>query len=229
MRGYQEVNMFENVKVLTHSSIRIEGRFVLYFDPFEMKEEPHDADIIFITHDHFDHFSPEDIRKAAKENVGPEEGRNAVGGDATCLVLPECMKGQEEKAGISNVKFVRPEGILEYKGLLIKAIPAYNRLKPFHTKGKNYVGYLVTMDEVTYYIAGDTDITPENQKVRCDVALVPAGGKFTMDYKEAAKLVNQIAPRLAIPTHYGTVAGSKEDGKCFAELVDKKTEVRVML
>ena len=182
--------MFENVKVLTHSSIRIEGRFVLYFDPFEMKEEPHDADIIFITHDHFDHFSPEDIGKAAKENDGPGE---------------------------------------EYKGLLIKAIPAYNRMKPFHTRGKNYVGYLVTMDDVTYYIAGDTDITPENQKVRCDVALVPVGGKFTMDYKEAAKLVNQIAPRLVIPTHYGTVAGSAEEGKRFAELVDKKTEVRVML
>ena len=221
--------MFENVKVLTHSSIRIEGRFVLYFDPFEMKEEPHDADIIFITHDHFDHFSPEDIGKAAKENDGSGEGRNAAGRGATCLVLPECMKGQEEKTGISNVKFVHPEGILEYKGLLIKAIPAYNRMKPFHTRGKNYVGYLVTMDDVTYYIAGDTDITPENQKVRCDVALVPVGGKFTMDYKEAAKLVNQIAPRLVIPTHYGTVAGSAEEGKRFAELVDKKTEVRVML
>ncbi len=215
--------MFEEVKVLTHSSIRIGGKFVLYFDPYEMQEAHHDADFIFITHDHFDHFSPEDIGKAAKETAGQDGGRG------TCLVLPECMKGQEGKAGISNVKWIQPNGILEYKGLLIKAVPAYNRMKPFHTPGKNYVGYLVTMDGVTYYIAGDTDMTPENQEIKCDVALVPAGGKFTMDYKEAAKLVNHIAPKLAVPTHYGTVVGTGEDGEKFARLVDRKIEVRVMI
>jgi len=205
--------MFEEVKVLTHSSIKIEGERVLYFDPYNVAEESHDADVILVTHDHYDHYSPEDIKKVAK-------------GD-TCLIMPESMKGQEGKAGISEVKFISPNGTLEIKGLVIRTVPAYNHLKPFHTKGKNFVGYLVTMNGVTYYVAGDTDRIPEIQSVKCDVALVPVGGKFTMDYKEAAKLVNQISPRLAIPTHYGTVVGSKKDGERFAALVEEGIEVRV--
>lgn len=112
---------------------------------------------------------------------------------------------------------------------MVKAIPAYNKLKPFHPKSKNWMGYLLTMDDVTYYVAGDTDITTENRAVKCDVALVPVGGKFTMDYKDAAKLVNEIRPQLAVPTHYGRVAGSSDDGRHFAELVDEKIEVRVMM
>lgn len=207
--------MFEEVTVLTHSSIRIGGSKVLYFDPYEIAEEGHDADIIFITHDHYDHFSPEDIRKIAKED--------------TLLVMPESMRGQEKKAGGFKCEFLHPDGMLEAKGLMIKAIPAYNRLKPFHPKGKAFVGYLVTMGDTVYYVAGDTDLTQDNQKVKCDVALVPVGGKFTMDYRDAAKLVNQIAPKLAIPTHYGTVAGSKEDGRKFAELVNERIKVRVMI
>lgn len=207
--------MFEEVKVLNHSSIKISGKRILYFDPFEITEESHDADIIFITHDHFDHYSPEDIRKILKSD--------------TVLVMPESMKGQEKKAEASSCEFIAPNGTAEINELKVKAIPAYNRLKPFHTKGKNFVGYLVTMKDVTYYVAGDTDMTPDNQEVKCDVALVPVGGKYTMNYKEAAKLVNQMMPRLVVPTHYGKVVGSPDDGKKFAELVDEKIEVRVML
>ncbi|MCM1090826.1 MAG: MBL fold metallo-hydrolase [Butyrivibrio sp.] len=204
--------MYEEVRVLTHSSIKITGEKVLYFDPYEVAEEWHDADVIFVTHDHFDHFSPEDIRKVQKEG--------------TLLVLPECMKGQEAKQSVANVRFVNPSETIEVAGLTVQTVAAYNRMKPFHLKGKGYVGYLVTMAGVTYYVAGDTDITPENQQVSCDVALVPAGGKFTMNYKEAAELVNRIEPKLAIPTHYGTVAGSVEDGERFAQLVREGIEVR---
>ena len=85
------------------------------------------------------------------------------------------------------------------------------------------------MDDVRYYVAGDTDMTPDNQDIKCDVALIPVGGKYTMDYKEAAKLVNRIKPKLAIPTHYGTIVGTPNDGRRFAELVDSKIEVRVMI
>ena len=85
------------------------------------------------------------------------------------------------------------------------------------------------MDNVRYYVAGDTDMTPDNEDIKCDVALIPVGGTYTMDYKEAAKLVNRMKPKLAIPTHYGAVAGSPDDGKRFAELVDGRIEVRVML
>lgn len=214
--------MFEEVSVLTHSSIRISGRLTLYFDPYQIQNESRDADIILITHDHFDHFSPEDIRKIIKED--------------TVLVLPECMHNlnmREPDKGVPEdsveYKYVAPEGVVEVKGLIIKAVPAYNRMKPFHPKSKRYVGYLVKMDEVTYYVAGDTDCTPENQAVKCDVALVPVGGKFTMNYKEAASLVNSIRPRLAIPTHYGSVAGDSDDGRKFAALVDSQIECRIMI
>lgn len=209
--------MFEEARVLTHSSIKITGNRILYFDPYKIEEESHDADIIFITHDHFDHYSPEDIKKVKK--------------DDTWLIMPAKMKEQAADilTDFVKYKFINPDGILEAKGLMIKAIPAYNRLKPFHTKGKKFVGYLVTMNDVKYYVAGDTDMISENQRIKCDVAFVPVGGKFTMDYKEAAKFINQIEPKLAIPTHYGTVAGSPEDGKKFAELVDQKIEVRVMM
>lgn len=207
--------MFEEVEVLTHSSIKITGKRIIYFDPFNVTEESHDADLILVTHEHYDHYSPEDIKKVA--------------GSDTWMIMPESMRGCEEKAGNIKCKFVHPGGIIEAKGILINAVPAYNRLKPFHTRGKGYVGYMVAMDDVRYYVAGDTDMTPENQDIKCDVAIIPVGGKYTMDCREAAKLVNRMKPKLAVPTHYGTVVGTPNDGKKFAELVDSRIEVRVMI
>lgn len=207
--------MYEEVKVLTHSSIRIAGDRVLYFDPYEVTDEYHDADMVFITHDHYDHYSPEDIKKVAKAD--------------TCIVMPQSMRGQEDKSGIHNVKFIAPGESSETDGIAVSAVAAYNRMKPFHMKSRNFVGYVVTMSGIAYYVAGDTDMTDENSRVKCDVALVPVGGKFTMDYKEAAKLVNGIGPKLAIPTHYGKVTGSPEDGEKFARLVNDGIEVRIMI
>jgi L-ascorbate metabolism protein UlaG (beta-lactamase superfamily) len=207
--------MFEEVELLTHSSIKISGKRVIYFDPFEVKEESHDADLIFITHEHHDHFSPEDIKKAANAD--------------TWIIMPEGMRGCEEKTENLKCKFVHSYGMIEAKGIMINAVPEYNRLKPFHTRGKGYVGYVVTIGDVRYYVAGDTDMTPENQDIKCDVALVPVGGKYTMDCREAAKFVNHMKPKLAVPTHYGIVAGSPNDGKRFAELVDSGIEVRIMI
>ena len=205
-----------DVKVLTHSSIRIAGDQVIYVDPFEVKEEIHDADMILITHDHFDHFSAADIRKVEKEG--------------TVLVMPESMKGMEAQTDLEKVYFVKPwGGSLEMNGVKIDAVPAYNVLKPFHPKGKNFVGYLILIGGVTYYVAGDTDCTRDSKKVKCDVALVPVGGKYTMDHKEAAKLVNEIRPKVAIPTHYGTVAGSPDDGRKFAQLTDDGIIVKIQL
>lgn len=207
--------MFEEVKVLTHSSIKIAGKKIMYFDPFDVQEESHDADLVFVTHEHHDHYSPQDVEKVANPD--------------TWIIMPESMREYGEKIGNLKCRFVCPGGITEARGIMINAVPAYNRLKPFHTRGKGYVGYIVTMDNVRYYVAGDTDMTPENQDIKCDVALIPVGGKYTMDCKEAAKLVNRMKPKLVIPTHYGTVVGAREDGKRFAELVDSRIEVRVMI
>ena len=208
--------MYDNVTVLNHSSIKITGDTTIYFDPFEIADEPHDADIIFITHDHYDHYSPDDIKKIINDN--------------TIIVVPTGMKDMVTAAFAPNrVKAVYPEGLTELPTMMARATYAYNKLKPFHPKSKKFVGYLITVDKVKYYVAGDTDNLPENHEIKCDVALIPVGGKFTMDYKDAAKFINTIKPKMAIPTHYGKVVGSPEDGKKFAELVSENIEVRVIL
>lgn len=208
-----------NIKVLYHSSIKIEGSLNIYFDPFKITESLNDADVIFITHEHYDHFSPEDILKIKKEN--------------TIIILPENMKRMaldlnfEEK----NILLVKPNKKykLENKELLFETIPAYNVNKNFHKKEMDWVGYVLEIEGKRVYIAGDTDITEENKQVKCDIALVPIGGNFTMDAKEAAELVNIIKPKIAIPTHYGAIVGNKKDEETFIKNVDKDTECKVLL
>lgn len=200
--------MTENIDVFTHSSIRIRaGGKSVYIDPFRMEAEPRDADAILITHDHYDHFSPEDIEKAA--------------GQSTVLVVPEKMRAKAQEAAglVKEIATVVPGGHYEICGLKIETVPAYNVKKPFHPKGAGFVGYIIDADGKRIYIAGDTDATPEARAVTCDIALVPIGGTYTMDAKNAAALVNEIRPEVAIPVHYGSIAGSKEDGKVFASLV----------
>ncbi len=200
------------IKVITHSCIRItEGGVVIYADPFHMPDDPRDGDIILITHDHFDHFSPEDIKKAAKSGA--------------VIAAPEKMaKKAADETGLT-VTPVKPGGTYEISGLSVETVPAYNILKPFHPKSAGWVGYIVTVGGRRIYIAGDTDVTPESKKVKCDVAMLPVGGKYTMTAKEAAALVDIIKPAEAIPTHYGTVVGSADDGKLFASLVGSQTAV----
>lgn len=205
--------MYEEVQVLTHSSIRIAENQIVYFDPFHVDGEPHDADIICVTHDHFDHYSPEDLAKV----------KNA----ATILVCPKTMEHSLSNSGISEefTELVAPGDELEINGVRIQAVPAYNVGKQFHPQANQWVGYLVTMNEVTYYIAGDTDINEDVKKVRCDAALLPVGGTYTMTAEEAAELAEMIHPKAAIPTHYGSVAGKAEDGQIFADLLKDKINV----
>lgn len=198
-----------NITVNAQSSIRIAGEKILYFDPFNITDEKHDADIIFITHEHFDHFQPESIAKIKKAD--------------TLIVAPVSMEKQIGEASIANIELWEPGTSHELYGLRIETIPAYNCFpKPFHTKGKNWQGYLVTMDSISYYVAGDTDVNEDIQKVTCDVALIPVGGKFTMDRKQAADFVVDIKPKAAIPTHYGDVVGNPGDGEEFKRLVEEQ-------
>ena len=105
------------------------------------------------------------------------------------------------------------------QGIKFETIPAYNTNKTFHPKENGWVGYIITLDDIRYYIAGDTDITEENRKVKCDVAFVPVGGTYTMNYSEAAELVNIIKPKIAVPIHYGSVVGTKQDATTFTKLL----------
>lgn len=235
--------MTENITVFNHNSIRIKtgsegaGNRNIYIDPFQMKIAPKDADFILITHDHYDHFSPEDIEKVAGAN--------------TILIVPEKMehKVQEVSGLVSRIVTVRPgetytvdgaageledkpeektEGKPENK-LEFETVPAYNMLKPFHPKSAGWVGYILLIDGKRIYVAGDTDATKEAKAVKCDIALVPIGGTYTMDAKQAAALVNTIRPEVAIPVHYGSIVGSPEDAKVFKANVKEPVRVEIKI
>lgn len=206
-----------NISINKQSSIRIAGSSILYFDAFDIPNETHDADFIFVTHEHFDHFDIASIAKIIKAD--------------TVIVAPESMKKKllsELSGDESGYVFAQPEEKIERDGLSIETVRAYNILKPFHMKSKDWLGYIVTMDDIRYYVAGDTDANEDNKKVKCDVALIPIGGNFTMDKKHAAKFVAEIKPRAVIPTHYGEVVGKKTDGADFMKLVEDK-EIQVEL
>ena len=209
--------MLENIKILCHSCIRMEKEYTIYFDPFKIDKNYNDADIIFITHDHYDHYSEEDIDKVIKEN--------------TIIVVPNDLLEKLLKKGFKkeNIITVISDKIYTVKGIKFKTIPAYNTNKQFHPKGNNWVGYLLEINGISYYIAGDTDITEENKKVKCDVAFVPIGGTYTMDYKEAANLINIIKPKIAVPTHYATIVGTKEDGINFSKLLNPDIEYQILI
>ena len=199
--------MLENIEVLCHSSIRINKEKVIYIDPFKIDKNYNDADIIFITHDHYDHYSEEDIDKVKKED--------------TIIVAPEELLTKLLRKGIRQDYIITVDSDEEdmVEGIKFEIIPAYNTNKQFHPKENGWVGYIVEIRGIRYYIAGDTDITEENKKVKCDVAFVPAGGTYTMDFKEAAELINEIKPKIAVPIHYGSVVGTKQDATDFIKLL----------
>ncbi len=206
--------MIDNIEVFTHSSIKISDRIgIIYIDPFQIREEAHDADYIMITHPHSDHYSVEDIRKILKSS--------------TILVVPESMidDARELEREVKGIVPVKPGMFKEVNGLEIKTIPAYNNIKPFHPRRAEWIGYILKIDGKRIYIAGDTGVTKEAKKVKCDIALVPIGGTYTMDAKKAADLINTIRPDYAIPTHYGNIVGKKSDAVTFANLVKAPIKV----
>ena len=217
--------MLENIKVLCHSSIRFEDKEngIIYFDPYEIDKNYNDADYIFITHSHYDHFSPEDILKVKK--------------DTTKIIVPNEMNNDEEiRITIEDLGFAKddifyvvPDNYYVEDNLDFETVPAYNVSKNFHPKEKGWVGYIIHLNDVSYYIAGDTDITKENKKVKCDVAFVPIGGTYTMTAKEAAKLVNEINPKIAVPIHYGLIVGTKEDANIFKENLNSDIKCEIMI
>ena len=205
--------MVDKIDVFKQNSIRIKSDVgTIYIDPFKIDDETHDADFILITHDHYDHFSSEDIVKIKK--------------DTTVLVVPEKMEAKAIKeSGIKDIETVKPGTYHEIGNLELETIPAYNLLKPFHPKAAGWVGYILKINGKRIYIAGDTDATKEAKEVICDIALVPIGGTYTMDAKKAAELVNEINPEVAIPTHYGSIVGKLSDAKVFAANVKDTIKV----
>ena len=199
--------MLENIEVLYHSSIRINKEKTIYIDPFKIDRNYNDADIVFITHDHYDHYSEEDIDKVINEN--------------TTIIIPDELLTKLLRKGINKNAIITVEPNKNYmvQGIKFETISAYNTNKTFHPKENGWVGYIIIINGIRYYIAGDTDITEENKQVKCDVAFVPVGGTYTMDFKEAAQLINEIQPKIAVPIHYGSVVGTKQDATDFIKLL----------
>lgn len=209
--------MPNNIEILYHSSIKINGEKIIYIDPFKVEKNYNDADLIFITHDHYDHYSEEDIDKVINKN--------------TIIIVPEGLLMKLLKKGIDKdrVVVVKPNNKYKIDEISFKTVPAYNINKKFHLKENGWVGYIINFENTEYYIAGDTDITEENQKVNCDIAFVPVGGTYTMDYIEAASLVNKIEPKIAIPIHYGSIVGTKQNAVNFIKLLNQNIKGIILM
>ncbi|MCR4422412.1 MAG: MBL fold metallo-hydrolase [Exilispira sp.] len=205
--------MLQGVYHLGHASIKIQKSLTIYIDPFNIKEASYDADLIFCTHSHYDHLSVQDIRKVAKSN--------------SIIILPN---ESEDKAKELNLKILTVEPGKDYSvsSISFTTTYAYNIGKQFHPKEKKWVGYIIKIDNIKYYIAGDTDSVPEIQNLTVDVAFLPVGGTYTMNWKEAALLANKLKPRYAIPIHFGDVVGSISDANSFAEQIQQPTEAKIL-
>ena len=197
--------MVENIDFLGHATFRINGEKTVYFDPYQLQTDK-PADIILITHSHFDHLSIEDVKKIAQPD--------------TVII---CSKDCVEKLGplVGQVIGLHPFEQAEVGQISVESIPAYNIDKEFHPKENNWNGYIVEMGGSRFYHPGDTDKIPEMKDVNTDVAFFPVGGTYTMDYREAAEAALLIKPRFAIPMHYGAIVGTDSDAQKFVELVGK--------
>ena len=195
------------IEVIHHASIRLEDEKIIYFDPYDIKEEKHDADYIFITHDHYDHYDEDAIKK--------------VKNNQTKIIVPECLKEKEHDL------VVEPDKDYQLDNLFFQTISSYNINKNYHPKEKKYIGYNLLLNNTYYYIMGDTNRTPEADKVKTDICFVPIGGTFTMDTNEAADYINDLNPKEVIPIHYGKIVGDISLGEEFKEKI--KDNIKVTL
>jgi L-ascorbate metabolism protein UlaG (beta-lactamase superfamily) len=201
--------LVRGIEWLGHASFRIRDGLVIYIDPWQLEGGP-PADVILVTHGHRDHLSPEDIAKIA----GP---------DTVYVCSASCSA---EVTG--TVHAVNPGDVVELGGAHIEVVPAYNTNKPNHPKEAGHVGYIIDIGGRRIYHAGDTDVIPEMDSIRCDVALLPMGGTYTMDAAEAAQAVARINPRVAIPMHWGRIVGKPGDVQRFRDMVPASVEVVIL-
>ncbi len=211
---------YQGVKIswLGHDTFKISNGKSIIIDPYKLKGK-HRADILLITHEHFDHLSKEDIERVIDAN--------------TSIVAPKQCKDVLSKMNL-KVTIVKPNEKLQIEGIDIETVPAYNinkinpdTKKPFHPKEDEKVGYIVTINNVRIYHAGDTDAIEEMKNIKADIALLPVSGTYVMTADEAAAAVKMIKPKIAIPMHYGAIVGSLNDANKFKSLVSE-CEVKIL-
>ena len=208
------IKLMENLRWLGHDSFLLEGAPTLYFDPWRLGEDLPPADVVFVSHEHGDHCSPDDVRKVSGPNTV------IVASQSAALALQ------------GHVRVMLPGQTLVLGPVAVKAVPAYNTNKfrspgvPFHPQSALHNGYVVTLGGETIYFAGDTDHIAEMADVKCDIALLPVSGKYVMTAEEAAEAAKVIRPTVAIPMHYGAgVAGTASDAARFGALYEGEVHV----
>lgn len=206
LEGAEAKELLSGFIHMKQSTIKIVADKTIYFDPYEVSGAPKDADIIFVTHTHGDHLSIADIRKVANH--------------ATKIVVPQDGAAVLVKEGFTHLLTVIPDESYSINGLDFETVPSYNTNKDFHTKARNWVGYILTLNGSRYYIAGDTDVIPEMSTFKADVAFLPVGGTYTMTAQEAARAANMMKPSIAVPIHYADVVGTEEDAHTFICLLE---------
>lgn len=204
------------IKWLGNSGFLIKGNQIIYIDPYNIFEGTEKADLILLTHSHYDHCSIVDIDKIIKKG--------------TKIILPADCQSKITRCNIPiDIQIVEPGQELNFGGIHLCVLPAYNIDKPFHRKEDGWVGYLIKIGGTIVYHAGDTDVIPEMQKLtgykqtgKKFIALLPVGGRFTMSVEEAVEAAKLIKPSLAVPMHYGSVVGTINDAKEFVDFCEEE-------
>jgi len=206
-------NLIDKVHWLGHASFIIRDGKVIYFDPYKISTDDR-ADIILVSHEHFDHCSADDIKGIAQPST-------------VIVTVPDNRaKLASIAAEVAGIKFVKPGDTLTTQGVGIEVVPAYNANKSFHPKRNDWIGFVVEVDGERLYHAGDTDLIPEMGSITCDIALLPVSGTYVMTAEEAAKAATQIKPKIAVPMHYGDIVGDESDAKRFQSLCE--CDVRIL-
>lgn len=203
---------------INHDTFRIAGSKVIYTDPFKVSKRD-EADIVLLSHEHFDHLSLEDLEKVCSSGT-------------TIVASPLCEQALKQ-VKVKEKYFIEPNGKYTVGKVMILAVPAYNLNKfrepgkPFHPQSEKGVGFVIQMDGTRVYYAGDTDAIPEMNSIQCDIALLPVSGTYVMTAEEAVEAVKAVHPKIAVPMHYGAIVGSEDDARKFKSLV-KNCEVQIV-
>ncbi len=201
--------LLQNIHWLGHDGFRVDGNTVIYFDPYQINQAV-PADIILISHEHYDHCSPADIQKIVKPD--------------TVIITNKASAGQLS----GDVRIVKPGNSLTVKDITIEAVPSYNTNKEFHPREAEMLGFIVTVEGIRVYHAGDTDFIPEMRQIRADIALLPVSGTYVMTADEAVEAALAIKPVVVIPMHFGCIVGSEQDAKRFADMLSGKVTVNIL-